>query len=173
MSPTQQLMLFLLQKYISWRQNVNKALRPYDRFTILLYTLGAVFLYTRARKLHKFLQYTDLTSYVKEEFLKFGVRWIPAIRNKVAGEKAKVAGGFAEEFEKTLVRGDRPDSEEGGILPAASKKKEEVIELLKARAGADKAMWGNGRVSGAIYHGEDDLQVLLEKAYGEFTASDC
>lgn len=56
-------------------------------------------------------------------------------------------------------------------LPSQGLSHGEVLRELEALAELDHTRWEDGRVSGAVYHGEDDLMQLQTEAYGKFTVA--
>lgn len=56
-------------------------------------------------------------------------------------------------------------------LPAQGLTHDEVRRQLEALAELDHTRWEDGRVSGAVYHGEDELLQLQTEAYGKFTVA--
>ncbi|KXX79979.1 Sphingosine-1-phosphate lyase [Madurella mycetomatis] len=56
-------------------------------------------------------------------------------------------------------------------LPKEGWAEEAVRKELEALANMDHTRWEDGYVSGAVYHGEDDLLRLQTEAYGKFTVA--
>lgn len=56
-------------------------------------------------------------------------------------------------------------------LPKEGWTDEAVLRELDALAGMDHTKWEEGFVSGAVYHGEDDLLKLQTEAFGKFTVA--
>lgn len=56
-------------------------------------------------------------------------------------------------------------------LPAQGLTHDEVRSQLESLAQLDHTRWEDGRVSGAVYHGEDELMKLQTEAYGKFTVA--
>ncbi|AEO71719.1 uncharacterized protein THITE_2124498 [Thermothielavioides terrestris NRRL 8126] len=56
-------------------------------------------------------------------------------------------------------------------LPKEGWTEEAVRKELDALANMDHTRWEDGYVSGAVYHGEDDLLRLQTEAYGKFTVA--
>ncbi|KAM7206294.1 Pyridoxal phosphate-dependent transferase [Rhypophila sp. PSN 637] len=56
-------------------------------------------------------------------------------------------------------------------LPKEGWSEEEVRKELEALATMDHTRWEDGYVSGAVYHGEDELLKLQTEAYGKFTVA--
>ncbi|CAK7217438.1 Dihydrosphingosine phosphate lyase [Sporothrix bragantina] len=56
-------------------------------------------------------------------------------------------------------------------LPTQGLTHDEVRRQLEALAELDHTRWEDGRVSGAVYHGEDELMQLQTEAYGKFTVA--
>ncbi|KAH6848310.1 pyridoxal phosphate-dependent transferase [Chaetomium sp. MPI-CAGE-AT-0009] len=56
-------------------------------------------------------------------------------------------------------------------LPKEGWTEEAVRKELETLANMDHTRWEDGYVSGAVYHGEDDLLKLQTEAYGKFTVA--
>jgi sphinganine-1-phosphate aldolase len=56
-------------------------------------------------------------------------------------------------------------------LPKEGWKDEDVRKELETLANLDHTRWEDGFVSGAVYHGEDELLRLQTEAYGMFTVA--
>lgn len=56
-------------------------------------------------------------------------------------------------------------------LPEQGWSGEQVRTELDKLAGMEHTMWEDGRVSGAVYHGGDDLLQLQTKAFGQFAVT--
>lgn len=56
-------------------------------------------------------------------------------------------------------------------LPAKGLSNDEVRHELDVLAELEHTRWEDGRVSGAVYHGEQDLMRLQTEAYGKFTVA--
>ena len=56
-------------------------------------------------------------------------------------------------------------------LPQEGWTEDAVRKELETLANMDHTRWEDGYVSGAVYHGEDDLLRLQAEAYGKFTVA--
>ncbi|KAG9485221.1 hypothetical protein GDO78_008354 [Eleutherodactylus coqui] len=56
-------------------------------------------------------------------------------------------------------------------LPSSGLKQEQVLEKLKEYAALGEVSWEQGKVSGTVYSGDEQLTHLLVKVYGEFAWS--
>ncbi|ORY18782.1 sphingosine-1-phosphate lyase-like protein [Clohesyomyces aquaticus] len=56
-------------------------------------------------------------------------------------------------------------------LPAEGWSQEQVMKALNDLEGMEHTRWEDGRVSGAVYHGGDELLKLQTEAFGKFTVS--
>jgi sphinganine-1-phosphate aldolase len=56
-------------------------------------------------------------------------------------------------------------------LPTEGWSEEEVRSKLEELAQMEHTRWEDGRVSGAVYHGGDELIKLQTEAFGKFTVS--
>lgn len=56
-------------------------------------------------------------------------------------------------------------------LPKEGMSDEDIKKELDALANLDHTRWEDGYVSGAVYHGEDELLKLQTEAFGKFTVA--
>jgi glutamate/tyrosine decarboxylase-like PLP-dependent enzyme len=54
-------------------------------------------------------------------------------------------------------------------LPEKGLPKEKILGILSGLASAENKSWEEGRVSGAVYHGEEELISFLEKVYSIYS----
>ncbi|KAJ5917015.1 Sphingosine-1-phosphate lyase [Penicillium tannophilum] len=87
----------------------------------------------------------------------------PGVRGKVDKE-VKTA---LEDLQKKLVP-TGPDVDRYLTLPKEGWSPEKVREELGKLAGMKHTRWEDGRVSGAVYHGGEDLLKLQTEAFGQF-----
>jgi sphinganine-1-phosphate aldolase len=53
-------------------------------------------------------------------------------------------------------------------LPAKGLASQEIIERLRATSARDKELWGTGKVSGGVYHGDEEVIQLVSAAMEPF-----
>ena len=76
-----------------------------------------------------------------------------------------------EPFEK-LILSNIPDSgRRYSVIPAAGISKNEVRAMLRTRSSKEKAIWENGKFSGTVYHGGQDLCDLQGEALSLYSLS--
>jgi len=89
---------------------------------------------------------------------------LPGVRDKVKKE----VDGALRKLESKMVPAD---ATRYLALPKEGWTQEAVRKELDALANMDHTRWEDGYVSGAVYHGEDDLLRLQTEAYGKFTVA--
>ncbi|EGS23128.1 sphingosine-1-phosphate lyase-like protein [Thermochaetoides thermophila DSM 1495] len=89
---------------------------------------------------------------------------LPGVRAKVKKE----VDGALRKLESKMVPAD---ATRYLALPKEGWTQEAVRKELDALANMDHTRWEDGYVSGAVYHGEDDLLRLQTEAYGKFTVA--
>ncbi|KAJ5653082.1 Sphingosine-1-phosphate lyase [Penicillium lividum] len=87
----------------------------------------------------------------------------PGVRGKVDKE----VNTALEDLQKKLVP-TGPDVDRYLTLPKEGWSPEKVREELGKLAGMKRTRWEDGRVSGAVYHGGEDLLKLQAEAFGQF-----
>ncbi|KAJ5745145.1 Sphingosine-1-phosphate lyase [Penicillium odoratum] len=87
----------------------------------------------------------------------------PGVRGKVDKE----VNTALEDLQKKLVP-TGPDVDRYLTLPKEGWSAEKVREELGKLAGMKRTRWEDGRVSGAVYHGGEDLLKLQAEAFGQF-----
>ncbi|KAF2400237.1 sphingosine-1-phosphate lyase-like protein [Trichodelitschia bisporula] len=91
---------------------------------------------------------------------------LPGVRDKVATQIAEAKINL----ERKLVPSG-PGVERHLRLPDEGWTDERVREELARLAGMEHTRWEEGRVSGAVYHGGEDLAKLQTEAFGLFTVA--
>jgi sphinganine-1-phosphate aldolase len=91
---------------------------------------------------------------------------LPGVRTKV---QSQVAESILK-LERRLVPSG-PGVERTITLPAEGWPLEQVQKALADLEGMDHTRWEDGRVSGAVYHGGEELIKLQTEAFGKFTVS--
>ncbi|KAJ6279280.1 replication factor c subunit 1 [Bipolaris maydis] len=105
--------------------------------------------------------YLSIRRYLYGVFLR-----LPGVRDKVHEQVSESIMGL----ERKLVPSG-PGVQRLTSLPAEGWSEDEVRAKLDELANMDHARWEDGRVSGAVYHGGDDLIRLQTEAFGKFTVS--
>lgn len=85
----------------------------------------------------------------------------------VRGQVDKQVSTAIEKLESKLVQSG-PDVNRYLTLPAEGWSADKVREELNKLAGLEHTRWEDGRVSGAVYHGGEDLLKLQAEAFGQF-----
>lgn len=105
--------------------------------------------------------YINIRRYLYGVFLR-----LPGVRDKV---QAQVSDSLLKLERKLVPSG--PGVERLTSLPAEGWSEEEVRKKLNELADMEHTRWEDGRVSGAVYHGGDELIRLQTEAFGKFTVS--
>jgi len=105
--------------------------------------------------------YRGLRRYLYGVFLR-----LPGVRTKVQTEVAETL----LKLERKLVPSG-PGVERITVLPSAGWSEDEVRKKLVDMANMHHTRWEDGRVSGAVYHGGEELIRLQTEAFGKFTVS--
>ncbi|OZJ06225.1 hypothetical protein BZG36_00764 [Bifiguratus adelaidae] len=109
--------------------------------------------------------FREVLAHVARVFFK-QLRRIPAIRQKIDAELNKTLTGMEHD-----LLGKEAHLKRYLELPEHGYTDEEVRqELIKYRNLGD-IKWEDGRISGGIYHGGEELSNLLTEAYGMFSVS--
>ncbi|KAG9198456.1 hypothetical protein G6514_009954 [Epicoccum nigrum] len=100
-------------------------------------------------------------------------RYLYGVFLRLPGVRTKVQTQVSEsilKLERKLVPSG-PGIERITTLPSQGWSEEEVRKKLHALAEMEHTRWEDGRVSGAVYHGGDELIRLQTEAFGKFTVS--
>jgi sphinganine-1-phosphate aldolase len=100
-------------------------------------------------------------------------RYLYGVFLRLPGVRSKVQSQISEsllKLERKLVPSG-PGVERITSLPSAGWSEEEVRKKLNELADMEHTKWEDGRVSGAVYHGGDELIRLQTEAFGKFTVS--
>ncbi len=103
--------------------------------------------------------YTDTRRILYGYFLR-----LPGVRTQVRKQVAEALG----KLEGKLVIANQTRYI---TLPKEGWTEDAVRKELEGLANLDHTRWEDGYVSGAVYHGEDDLLKLQTDAYGKFTVA--
>ncbi|KAK4122938.1 PLP-dependent transferase [Parathielavia appendiculata] len=90
---------------------------------------------------------------------------------RMPGVRAKVRRQIDEALSKVQAKMVPSNATRYLTLPKEGWTEEAVRKELKDLADMDHTRWEDGYVSGAVYHGEDDLLKLQTEAYGKFTVA--
>ncbi|CAI6339154.1 unnamed protein product [Periconia digitata] len=107
----------------------------------------------------------DIYTYVRRTLYGLFLR-APGVRTKV---QTQVAESILKLERKLVPSG--PGITRITSLPAQGWTEDEVRAKLDELAQMEHTRWEDGRVSGAVYHGGDDLMRLQTEAFGKFTVS--
>ncbi|KAI8619405.1 pyridoxal phosphate-dependent transferase [Chytriomyces sp. MP71] len=91
-------------------------------------------------------------------------RFVPGANAAIAAQVEKNVSSL----QKKLV-GDTPEHLKQRALPAKGLPAAAVVTELKRLKALEHVDWKAGKVSGAIYHGGDDVNKLVTDAFGMFT----
>jgi len=105
--------------------------------------------------------YFDIRRYLYGVFLR-----LPGVRTKV---QTQVAESIVKLEHKLVPSG--PGIERITRLPSTGWSEDDVRQKLNDLADMEHTRWEDGRVSGAVYHGGDELIKLQTEAFGKFTVS--
>lgn len=90
---------------------------------------------------------------------------------RAPGIRTQVRKQVNESLAKLQAKMIPADSTRYLSLPKEGWTEEALRAELEALANMDHTRWEDGFVSGAVYHGEDDLLKLQTEAYGKFTVA--
>jgi sphinganine-1-phosphate aldolase len=105
--------------------------------------------------------YINIRRYLYGVFLR-----LPGVRDKV---HAQVSESLLKLERKLVPSG--PGVERHTTLPREGWSEEEVRNKLNELSEMEHTRWEDGRVSGAVYHGGDELIRLQTEAFGKFTVA--
>lgn len=145
------------------RQYVNSQCADLEPWQIiaatLLLTIGAV-------KVKGFLfQQESLTSRIKKQFFRL-IRKIPFIGTSIQKKLNKALDDMSVSV-CTLKEGMSYTK----LLPAQGLTQKQVLDSIRQYQTLNEVQWTKGKVSGAVYWGDEKLTELLVKVYGEFAWS--
>ena len=105
--------------------------------------------------------YINIRKYLYGVFLR-----LPGVRDKV---QAEVSDSILKLERKLVPSG--PGVQRITSLPAEGWSEDAVRDKLNELAQMEHTRWEDGRVSGAVYHGGEELIRLQTEAFGKFTVS--
>lgn len=95
----------------------------------------------------------------------FRVQKLPFVRAKIDKEVNKVLSKVESELLRRDTTKYYTEVPENGWSP------EHVLEVLDVNTNMSRTKWEDGRVSGAVYHGGDEMLDLQSKAYREYSVA--
>uniref|UniRef100_A0A8B9RNS9 sphinganine-1-phosphate aldolase n=1 Tax=Astyanax mexicanus TaxID=7994 RepID=A0A8B9RNS9_ASTMX len=145
------------------RQYVNSQCADLEPWQIiaatLLLTVGAV----RAKAF--LFQQESLTSRIKKQAFRL-IRKIPFIGSSIQKKLNKALDDMSVSV-CTLKEGMSYTK----LLPAQGLTQKQVLDSIRQYQTLNEVQWTKGKVSGAVYWGDEKLTELLVKVYGEFAWS--
>jgi sphinganine-1-phosphate aldolase len=107
----------------------------------------------------------DIYTYIRRTLFGIFLR-LPGVRTKV---QTQVAETILKLEQKLVPSG--PGVQRTTSLPTEGWSEDEVRNKLEELSQMEHTRWEDGRVSGAVYHGGDELIRLQTEAFGKFTVS--
>lgn len=150
--------LILLTKYIQ-KQN--------PKITILFGDiLGLYLLFSIGKTISTIWSYdpSSLYNLIVDTTFNF-IKTFPFIKDLIDKERENV-DKLVEEEMKSKIRAMGPQNL---VLPYDGKSSEEILTFLKSLVRKEDLIWENGKVSGAVYHGNREHQELLNEAFGLYS----
>ncbi|CAG7854627.1 Sphingosine-1-phosphate lyase Short=S1PL; Short=SP-lyase; Short=ySPL; AltName: Full=Bestowed of sphingosine tolerance 1; AltName: Full=Sphingosine-1-phosphate aldolase [Serendipita indica DSM 11827] len=110
----------------------------------------------------------DFWRYLSLHTMLLSIRYIPAIRKKVESEMA----GVREDIRKKLIP-EGPKVIRHLSLPAEGKSKDWIVAEMQRMDDESSASgaWKDGKISGAIYHGGEDVEKVIMAALERYCVS--
>ncbi|XP_026878408.2 sphingosine-1-phosphate lyase 1 [Electrophorus electricus] len=112
-----------------------------------------------------FFQQESLTSRIKKQFFRL-IRKIPFVGTSIQNQLNKALDDMSVSL-CTLKEGMSYTKH----LPAQGLTQEQVLDSIRQYQTLNEVQWSKGKVSGAVYWGDEKLTELLVKVYGEFAWS--
>ncbi|KAJ3379471.1 hypothetical protein HDU84_006627 [Entophlyctis sp. JEL0112] len=109
---------------------------------------------------------SDMVKYIIQKTITLARTFVPGADGLIAKQ--------VEENVKSLqakIVGNIPENLKHRALPAQGLPHSAVIKELVRLKDLDKVDWNAGKVSGAIYHGGEDVNKLITEAFGMYTVS--
>ncbi|XP_056386721.1 sphingosine-1-phosphate lyase 1 [Hyla sarda] len=152
-----------LQYVLDIRSFLNDSLKELEPCHLIILTFASTLVVVWV---YNFVfQRESITSRCKKQFFRL-VRKLPYIGSKIQKELDKALNDMAH---KVLNAKDGMSFVK--TLPRSGLKQEQVMEKLKEYTALGEVSWEQGKVSGTVYSGDEQLTQLLVKVYGEFAWS--
>lgn len=100
-----------------------------------------------------------------KEYVYSLVQDLPAVRREVAKEAAKLEAELEHELKSKSRAMGLPCS----TLPAQGLARADILQLMRAQTAMEDVVWQQGRVSGAVYHGNAEHNELLNQAFALYS----
>ncbi|KAJ3103131.1 hypothetical protein HK100_004257, partial [Physocladia obscura] len=109
---------------------------------------------------------SDLLKFVLQKSITFTRAFVPGADRLIAAQ----VESNVKSLQKKLV-GDMPENLKHRSLPAKGLPRSAVLNELVRLKGLDKVDYNAGKVSGAVYHGGEDVNKLITEAFGMYTVA--
>ncbi|XP_063814863.1 sphingosine-1-phosphate lyase 1 [Pseudophryne corroboree] len=152
-----------LKYFLDARNFVNESCKELEPCHLIVLTLASTLI---SVWVYDFIfQQESLTSRCKKQFFRI-IKRLPFIGSKIQKELDKALNEMAH-----VVLNVKGGMSFVTALPHTGLKQEQVMEKLKEYSALGEVSWEQGKVSGAVYSGDERLTQLFVKVYEEFAWS--
>lgn len=139
---------------------VNRTFQGKDPYSVVRSTVVLVVLVRLVAQLRRICSREGLLAYIVKAFIPI-VKKVPFARRHIEQEARKVMADLQEKFSKEMT-------ESRAILPHTGLPKKEILQLVATREELDTKHWKGGKISGAVYHGEDEHYEFAGQVYAKW-----
>jgi len=151
-------MVFALEKPL--RSLVNDAFRGKDSYGVLRSAVFWAALLKFLLRLRRISAREGLKAYVVEA-LAPTIRKLPQVRRKLDKEMAGQMANFRMKFSQELT-------EPRTTMPIEGMPEEDILQLMAKRKALDTKHWKAGKITGAVYHGEEKHYDFISQVFGKW-----
>jgi sphinganine-1-phosphate aldolase len=152
----------------------NKSIKIYDFIEQLTYNYWSktsMGQYATKISIVKLIGYYNILKFVIEilrnskYYSKYYIKKIPYVKNKITDERQKIIKSIHTKFDKQLINVEQND------LPKIGFNSTKIISLFDNLINKSDVHYRNGRVSGATYSNNTDLDKMLVQVFPYFNKS--
>ena len=152
----------------------NKSIKIYDFIEQLTYNYWSktrMGQYTANISIVKLIGYYNILIFVinilknSKYYLKYSIKKIPYVKNKITDERQKIIKSIHTKFDKQL------SNIEAHELPKIGFNSDKIISLFDNLITKSDSNYRDGRVSGATYSNNKDLDKMLVQVFPYFNKS--
>jgi len=145
----------------NWKETANKALAKYEPIKVFIAGAGLVTAIWAAGKFLSSDKDVKQMLFDASGYLMKQARALPVIKEKIQEKHQEITAKIAKQARET-------DKEPLYDLPEDPMNPKELFAKLEALKNAEEHLWKDGRVSGAVYSGDENLREITTKAYDLF-----
>eukprot|EP00929_Paragymnodinium_shiwhaense_P052548 TRINITY_DN2631_c0_g1_i2.p1 TRINITY_DN2631_c0_g1~~TRINITY_DN2631_c0_g1_i2.p1 ORF type:complete len:544 (+),score=168.46 TRINITY_DN2631_c0_g1_i2:72-1703(+) len=142
------------------RKFVNNIFRGKDAYEVVKTIVINFLLFKLLRKLNYIMSREGLRAFITNIAVPY-LKKLPMVKKKLDKEVAKTLDDLSKTFSEELT-------DPRLALPKTGMKEGALLELLEKRKQMDTKGWTSGKITGAVYHGQQEYYDFIGKVYAKW-----